>query len=66
MSTRQAYPAIPPQRDAVCEGCKTPYLRPELLVWQTRMSVRARLKVVNVNGHLARLCDNCRKEFLHG
>jgi hypothetical protein len=65
VSTRQAYPALPPQRDAVCEGCRIPYLRPELLVSQTRVTVRARLKLVNVDGNLARLCDKCRREYLH-
>ncbi len=65
MSTRQAYPALPPQRDATCEGCNVPYLRPDLLAWHTRVLVQARLKLVNVNGALTRLCDKCRREYLH-
>ena len=60
MSARQAYPALPPKRRAKCEGCDVPYLRIER-IGTVRVVVKHRLKLVMVNGQLARFCDKCRK-----
>jgi hypothetical protein len=61
MSSRQAYPALPPKLTATCEGCKVPYRRVVGFHGNSRIVVKHRLKLVLVNGLLARLCDKCRK-----
>ena len=61
MSTRQAYPALPPKRGAKCDGCG----RGQQIVKTAEPGhayvTRLRLKLVYIDGQLGRLCDSCRK-----
>lgn len=61
MSQRQTYPAMPPRRDAKCEGCDVPYRHLEPFPGGARVVERHRLKMCLVAGVCARLCDKCRK-----
>lgn len=61
MSSRQAYPAMPPRHDAKCAGCDVAYRRVERGPGGARVVVKARLKMVFIAGQLARLCDKCRR-----
>jgi hypothetical protein len=65
MSTRQAYPAMPPHRDTKCEGCDVPYRRVDIFPGNARVVVKHRLKMCLVDGKRARLCDKCRKLNRH-
>lgn len=61
MSTRQAYPAMPPHAEAKCAGCDVPYRRVEWFPGNARVVTKHRLKMCLVAGERVRLCDKCRK-----